>query len=116
MFSSPQNAGISPFMYFRVEPTLAPNPERRDEPKATEHHLRFLLCSIMTALSTSARSDLCSSCIRRVAGGDISQLWFPFHRQLRGKKKKTTKLPTTINVKLLDDIKGFGRKGNVHRG
>ena len=60
-----------------------------------------------------ARSTLCSSCIHRIAGDDISHLWFPFYRQLRG-KKKSAKRPTTINVKLLEDIIGFGRKGNAH--
>lgn len=60
-----------------------------------------------------ARSTLCSSCIHRMVGDDISHLWFPFYRQLRG-KKKSAKRPTTINVKLLEDIIGFGRKGNAH--
>lgn len=77
--------------------------------------LRSLLSCVMAALSISARSTLCPSCIRRIAGDDISQLWFPFQRQLRG-KKKSAKPPTTINVKLLEDITGFGRKGNGHRG
>lgn len=67
----------------------------------------------MAALSIPIRSTLCSSCIRRMVGYDISQLWFPSHRQLRG-KKKSAKRPTTINVKLLEDIIGFGRKGNQH--
>ncbi|CAF9942233.1 hypothetical protein IMSHALPRED_003427 [Imshaugia aleurites] len=66
----------------------------------------------MATLSISARSSLCASCIRRISWDDISQLWFPFHRQLRG-KKKSAKRPTTINVKLLEDIVGFGRKGSI---
>lgn len=84
-------------------------------PKLFEFRLRFFVDQIMAALSTYARSTLCSSCIRRIASDDISQLWFPFHRQLRG-KKKSAKRPTTINVKLLEDIEGFGRKGNAHCG
>ena len=66
----------------------------------------------MAALSTSARYTCCSFCIRRIARDDVSQLWFPFYRQLRG-KKKSAKRPTTINVKLLEDISGFGGKGKV---
>ena len=69
----------------------------------------------MAALSTSARSTLCTTCIRRIAGDDISHLWLPFHRQMRG-KKKSAKGPTTINVKLLEDIEGFGQKGKAHCG
>ena len=58
------------------------------------------------------RSPLCSSCIRRIALNDRSQSIFPFHRQVRG-KKKSAKRPTTIKVELLEDIKGYGRKGEA---
>lgn len=64
----------------------------------------------MAMSATSFRSPLCLSCMRRVVGDDLTQSWYPFHRQLRG-KKKTAKRPTTIKVKLLEDIKGYGRKG-----
>ena len=67
----------------------------------------------MAALLNFSRSALCSSCVSRVVGDDIAQLCFPFRRQLRG-KKKSVKRPTTINVKLLVDIKGFGPKGTLH--
>jgi hypothetical protein len=47
-------------------------------------------------------------CIRRIAGfGDALQ--FPVAQQIRGKKKLAR--ATTIKVKLLRDIAGFGRKG-----
>ena len=109
--SSPQRR-ISTSIGLKPKVNLAPPDILRHQAKLLQLLPHSLLSSIMTALSTSARSTLCSSCIQRISGGDISQLWFPFHRQLRG-KKKSTKLPTTINVKLLDDIKGFGRKGNL---
>lgn len=66
----------------------------------------------MTGLMFVSRTPLCLNCLRRTIGDDISQSFFPFHRQLRG-KKKTAKRPTTINVKLLQDIPGYGRKGTV---
>lgn len=66
----------------------------------------------MAGLLSSARNPLCLACIRRLAGDDLSQSWFPFYRQLRG-KKKIAKRTTTIKVKLLEDIKGYGKKGNA---
>jgi len=36
----------------------------------------------------------------------------PFRTQIRGKKKKV-KLPPTINVKLMKDVRGYGRKGKL---
>lgn len=67
----------------------------------------------MTGPSILSRTPLCLNCLRRTIGDDISQSFFPFHRQVRGKKKKTAQRPTTINVKLLQDIPGYGRKGTV---
>ena len=67
----------------------------------------------MARLSISARNSLCISCIRQLVVDDLSKSWFPFYRQVRG-KKKTAKRITTINVRLLEDIRGFGKKGSVH--
>lgn len=64
----------------------------------------------MATFMSPFRVPRCTSCIRRVASLDISEATFPFHRQLRG-KKKTTKLPHTAKVRLLRDIRGFGRQG-----
>lgn len=65
----------------------------------------------MAHLVSSFKNPLCFSCIRRIIGDDIAQSWFPFHRQVRGKKKIAQ--PTTIKVKLLQDIKGYGKKGRA---
>lgn len=65
----------------------------------------------MTGLSISARNPLCLSCIRQLVADDLSKSWFPFHRQVRGKKK--TKRITTINVRLLEDVTGYGKKGSI---
>ena len=66
----------------------------------------------MAGLLSSARNPLCLVCIRRLAGDDLSKSWFPFYRQLRG-KKKIARRTTTIKVKLLEDIKGYGKKGDA---
>ena len=66
----------------------------------------------MAGLSISTRNPLCISCIRQLVADDLSKSWFPFHRQVRG-KKKTTKRITTINVRLLEDIRGYGKKGSA---
>ncbi|KAL6718962.1 Fructose-bisphosphate aldolase 1 [Lecanora helva] len=60
----------------------------------------------------SWKTALCFSCWRRAIGDDIPQSQFPFQRQLRG-KKKSAKRPTTIKVRLLQDITGYGRKGSI---
>lgn len=51
----------------------------------------------------------CTSCVRRVTDSAF-RAWSPFQQQLRG-KKQASKLPQTIPVRLLKDVKGFGRKG-----
>ncbi|EKG20247.1 Ribosomal protein L9/RNase H1 [Macrophomina phaseolina MS6] len=53
----------------------------------------------------------CTSCARRLADSG-SRAWSPFQQQLRG-KKQASKLPQTIPVRLLKDVKGFGRKGSL---
>ncbi|SLM41051.1 Ribosomal protein L9/RNase H1, N-terminal [Lasallia pustulata] len=58
------------------------------------------------------RAPPCTACIRRLASLDISEASFPFHRQLRG-KKKSTKQPHIVNVRLLRDIETYGRQGAV---
>ncbi|KAK7710431.1 hypothetical protein SLS57_008395 [Botryosphaeria dothidea] len=50
----------------------------------------------------------CTSCARRVTDSAF-RAWSPFQQQLRG-KKQASKLPQTIPVRLLKDVKGFGRK------
>lgn len=66
----------------------------------------------MARLAISARNPLCISCIRQLVVDDLSKSWFPFYRQVRG-KKKTAKRITTINVRLLEDIRGYGKKGSA---
>ena len=66
----------------------------------------------MARLPISARSPFCISCIRQLVADDLSKSWFPFYRQVRG-KKKTAKRITTINVRLLEDIRGYGKKGSA---
>ncbi|KAL2046351.1 hypothetical protein N7G274_001798 [Stereocaulon virgatum] len=66
----------------------------------------------MAGLCNSARTPLCLACTRRLVRDDLSQLWSPFFTQIRG-KKKTAKRPTTIKVKLLEDIKGYGKQGSI---
>ncbi|EOD46283.1 Ribosomal protein l9 RNAse h1 [Neofusicoccum parvum] len=53
----------------------------------------------------------CSSCARRVAASALRP-WSPLQQQIRG-KKKLSKLPHTIPVRLLKDVKAFGRKGSL---
>ena len=50
------------------------------------------------------------SCKRQLIADDLSKACSPFYKQVRG-KKKTAKRITTINVKLLEDVKGYGKKG-----
>lgn len=64
------------------------------------------------AMSAPLRPSLlprCSSCARRVAASALRP-WSPLQQQIRG-KKKLSKLPHTIPVRLLKDVKAFGRKG-----
>ena len=66
----------------------------------------------MAGLSLSARNPLCISCIRQLVADDLSKSGSPFYQQVRG-KKKTAKRITTINVRLLEDIRGYGKKGSA---
>lgn len=68
----------------------------------------------MATFMSPFRLPQCAPCIRRLVSLDISEATFPFHRQLRG-KKKTAKLPHTVKVRLLRDIRGYGRQGRCWR-
>ncbi|KAL8825636.1 MAG: hypothetical protein Q9170_007717 [Blastenia crenularia] len=54
----------------------------------------------------------CLGHLRRLAGLRSSAPNLPLHSQIRG-KKKSSKQPHTINVRLLEDIRGYGRKGSI---
>ena len=58
------------------------------------------------------KSFQCIFCARRILRDEITDFAAPFHRQIRG-KKKTAKQSGNINVKLLEDIVGYGRRGNA---
>ena len=66
----------------------------------------------MSLLARNSRMPQCFACIRQALGSDLSLPPSPFRTQVRGKKK--IRLPTTINVKLLRDIRGYGRRGQLH--
>ncbi|MCJ1281686.1 hypothetical protein MMC26_001008 [Xylographa opegraphella] len=65
----------------------------------------------MSSFTRSSMVPQCFACIRQVLGNDLSLPLSPFRTQVRGKKK--LRLPTTINVKLLRDVRGYGRKGSI---
>ena len=64
----------------------------------------------MSALSALPKRPICLNCVRRIAGEDARQSLSPTFVQLRGKKKMAKK-PDTINVRLLVNMKGYGRRG-----
>lgn len=65
----------------------------------------------MVNLARLPKSPRCLFCLQRIANADISDLVVPFRRQLRGAKKG--KAPSMLNVRLLEDIRGYGSKGSV---
>ncbi|MCJ1389123.1 hypothetical protein MMC18_001977 [Xylographa bjoerkii] len=65
----------------------------------------------MSLLSRNSRAPQCFACIRQIFCSDLSLPLSPFRTQVRGKKR--VRLPTTINVKLLKDIRGYGRRGSI---
>ena len=67
----------------------------------------------MANLIRVSKNPQCLGCLRQAIGNDLIESTFPFYRQLRG-KKKSSKQPATVNVKLLEDIRGYGRKGQQH--
>ena len=52
------------------------------------------------------------SCIRRTAGSMGEKYLFPAGQQIRG-KKKARRVPNKVNALLLQDIKGYGKKGET---
>ncbi|KAI4086505.1 MAG: hypothetical protein LQ339_009032 [Xanthoria mediterranea] len=57
-------------------------------------------------------SSQCLGYLRRLAGLHCAKLRPGFHQQVRG-KKKNAKGPHIVNVRLLEDIRGYGRKGSI---
>lgn len=51
----------------------------------------------------------CVSCTRRLTNLSLHE-WRPSQQQVRG-KKKLANVPSTVTVRLLKDVKTFGRKG-----
>ncbi|KAL8932591.1 MAG: hypothetical protein Q9216_006770 [Gyalolechia sp. 2 TL-2023] len=66
----------------------------------------------MSSLPKPTVSPQCLGYLRRLAGIPTFSKANPPHIQLRG-KKKSAKHPRTITVRLLEDIRGYGRKGSV---
>ncbi|KAL9632761.1 MAG: hypothetical protein Q9204_003655 [Flavoplaca sp. TL-2023a] len=66
----------------------------------------------MTSLAKPAISSQCLRYLRHLAGVQSIKLSPTFHQQIRG-KKKNAKGPHTVNVRLLEDIRGYGRKGSI---
>ena len=63
----------------------------------------------MASFTAASKYQLCSSCMRRAFLGDVSLPRPLAQYQVRGKKKLAKR--TTINVKLLADVRGYGPKG-----
>ncbi|KAL8765977.1 MAG: hypothetical protein Q9209_007124 [Squamulea sp. 1 TL-2023] len=66
----------------------------------------------MASLYKPTISPQCLSYLRRLAGIHPVKLNPTFHQQIRG-KKKNAKGPHVVNVRLLEDIRGYGRKGSI---
>ncbi|KAL9014994.1 MAG: hypothetical protein Q9173_000371 [Seirophora scorigena] len=66
----------------------------------------------MTSLPKPTPSPQCLSHLRRLVRSPSLLPSSPFHQQIRG-KKKSTKGPHHVNVRLLEDIRGYGRKGSI---
>lgn len=65
----------------------------------------------MASFAKPAISSQCLGYLRRLAGLHCAKLSPGFHQQVRG-KKKNAKGPHIVNVRLLEDIRGYGRKGH----
>ncbi|KAL8695870.1 MAG: hypothetical protein Q9224_003105 [Gallowayella concinna] len=63
----------------------------------------------MASLLKPVVSPQCLSCLRRLAGIQSAKPTSVFHQQIRG-KKKNAKGPHVVNVRLLEDVRGYGRK------
>lgn len=68
--------------------------------------------SSMANLILMPRAHFCLQHLRTNMLANTSRLVTPFHQQLRG-KKKVARAPSTIKVKLLEDIKCYGRHGKL---
>ncbi|KAL9596236.1 MAG: hypothetical protein Q9219_005947 [cf. Caloplaca sp. 3 TL-2023] len=66
---------------------------------------------MMTSLPKTISSH-CLTHLRRLAGISSSKPPIPTLTQTRG-KKKSARQPRTVHVRLLEDIRGYGRKGSV---
>ncbi|KAL8919753.1 MAG: hypothetical protein Q9208_006619 [Pyrenodesmia sp. 3 TL-2023] len=67
----------------------------------------------MPPLTSPTPTSQCLAHLRRLIFPSSSTAPSPFRQvQIRG-KKKSAKGPHTVNVRLLDDIKGYGRKGSI---
>ncbi|KAL8914966.1 MAG: hypothetical protein Q9171_000593 [Xanthocarpia ochracea] len=64
----------------------------------------------MASLPNHAISSQCLGYLRRLAGIHAAKPNPNFHQQIRG-KKKNAKGPHVVNVRLLEDVRGYGRKG-----
>ncbi|KAL1650321.1 hypothetical protein SLS58_001136 [Diplodia intermedia] len=54
----------------------------------------------------------CTSCARRFANAGLRP-WYPFQQQARGAKKASRLPQTQLTVRLLKDVKAYGRKGSL---
>lgn len=82
------------------------------QPTALNLRLR-VACSFRIAIMGPAKlaiSPQCLGLLRRLAGLRGTESKNPFHQQIRG-KKKSSKGPHLVTVRLLEDIQGYGRRG-----
>ncbi|KAL9038090.1 MAG: hypothetical protein Q9180_003343 [Flavoplaca navasiana] len=66
----------------------------------------------MPNLAKPIISSQCLGYLRHLAGVQPTKFSPTFHQQIRG-KKKNAKGPHVVNVRLLEDIRGYGRKGSM---
>ncbi len=64
----------------------------------------------MASFISSLRASQCMSCVRRVQSGAGEPWLASAQQQIRG-KKKLAKTPSTVTVRLLRDVKGYGKAG-----
>ncbi|KAL8991632.1 MAG: hypothetical protein Q9169_007801 [Polycauliona sp. 2 TL-2023] len=66
----------------------------------------------MSTLAKPVISSQCLGYLRCLAGLRSAKPSPSYHQQVRG-KKKNAKGPHIVNVRLLEDIRGYGRKGSI---
>ena len=86
------------YIYFSTQVRLEV-PGQRDQSVTT-----FSMASPLVS-----RTPQCMSCIRRMTGSLENASHFPGRQQIRGKKKLTK--VSTVKVHLLQNIPGYGRRG-----